>query len=434
MILSIYSLLLSLLFPVIWLASRFSRKLRLGIEGRKNLLDRTREHYETSKPSGTRILIHVASYGELEQAKPVIAALKEKIPSAHVHLTFFSPSGYENVIGKYSDADFISYAPFDLRSHVSAFLEIAKPDVALFTRYDVWPNMAAELSRRKVPSFLFAATASETSGRSLPIIRSIYRNVFRSLTKILTISDEDKIRFGEFRVNPETIIVTGDTRFDQVIARRNRLEQTGEHLLPERIRESIEHNRTLVFIVGSSWESDEAIYLETLKNSIERKDNILTVIAPHESSEDRVRKLLAKFAGNSIRFSKVSEWNGEPVIIVDSIGKLFGLYRYADIAMIGGGFGAGLHNILEVAIWGTPAIVGPKHNKSREVQDLVDRIAAFVVTTKKEFDFVFWRLAQSEDLRQSSGVGASRFVEEHRDATSKIMDEIMSLRGEMEWR
>ncbi len=424
--LALYNLFLSILLPFVRVASYFNPKLRRAFVGRKTLLEDTREHYEGASILGHRILIHAASFGELEQAKPVIAEIKKRFPTAHIHLTFFSPSGYENVVGKYADADFISYAPIDRRSDVAVFLDIVKPDIALFTRYDVWPNMANELKRRKIASILFAATASERSGRTLPVVSTLYKNVFRSLTKILTISEEDKKRIEKFEVDPRNVIVVGDTRFDQVQARQNALVQSEEQLLTDRIRASIAERGALVFVVGSSWESDEAIYLDTLKKSVDRSDNILTIIAPHEPTEGHVRALMGSFPSKAIRFSQIGEWQEEPVIIVDSIGKLFALYHYADIAMIAGGFGAGLHNILEAAVWGVPTIVGPKHKKSREVQQLIDRLAAFEVTSKAEFDFAFWQLAQLEDLRKSTGEQALHFVEENRGANERIMKEITS--------
>jgi 3-deoxy-D-manno-octulosonic-acid transferase len=421
---ALYNFLLPLLVLGIRVASLFDPKIRRGLAGRKKLLEETRKHYAEARIRGRRILIHVASFGELEQAKPIISALKAKDPEAHIHLTFFSPSGYENVIGKYDGADFITYSPADRRKNVLRFLDSVQPQLALFTRYDVWPNMARELKRRNIPSILFAATAAESTARKLPVARSFYRDTFRALSKILTVSEEDKSRFESFGLDPQNIVVAGDTRFDQVKARRDALEMSGEHLLPERICTSVEERGTLVLVVGSSWPSDEAIYLPTLIKSIERKDNILTIIAPHETDEARIEELLAKFSGNAIRYSKIDEWSGEQVIVVDGIGKLFGLYRYADIAMIGGGFGAGLHNILEAAVWDAPAIVGPKHQKSREVGELIDRIGAFEVSTQREFNFVFWRLAESEDLRKSSGEEAARFIQEHRGATERILSEL----------
>jgi 3-deoxy-D-manno-octulosonic-acid transferase len=425
--LTLYSLLLRLALPVIRVAAVFNHKLRRALDGRAALLKQTKEHYDHVIIGGPRILIHSASFGELEQAKPVIAEIKKQFPTAHIHLTFFSPSGYENTIGKYSDADFISYSPIDLPTTVAGFLDIVNPDLALFARYDVWPNMGRELKHRNIPSILFAATASDSSGRMMPLVSTLYKNVFRGLTKILALSERDKKQFEKFGVDAERVVVAGDTRFDQVLARRASIEYADDSLLPPVIRRSIEDRGTLVFVVGSSWPADEAIYLDTITQSNERGDNILTIIAPHEPSEERVRALLARFPGKAIRYSDIQNWSGEPVIVVDSIGKLFGLYRLADIAMIGGGFGAGLHNILEAAVWGVATIVGPKHGRSQEVQQLIDRLAAFEVTKKQEFDFAFWQLARSEELRHSSGELAAQYVEENRGATERIMKEIAPL-------
>ena len=420
----LYNLLLPLLIVGLRLASMFNSKIRRGLSGRTNLIEQTREHYEQANIDGLRILIHVASFGELEQAKPVIAAIKTEYPLAHIHLTFFSPSGYENVAGKYDGANFISYSPIDTRNHVRDFIDRVSPDLVLFTRYDVWPNMARELRRREIPSFLFAATMAEGLARKLPLVRDFYRDTFRSLTKILTVTEVDRSRFEKMGINDSAIEVAGDTRFDQVIMRREASEKEDKHFLPIEVCERVKQDGTLVFIVGSSWPGDEAIYLQTLRQSIERKDNILTIIAPHETDEPHVKKLLSQFPGKAVRYSAISDWSGEPIIVVDGIGKLFGLYRYADIAMIGGGFGAGLHNILEAAVWGIPAIAGPRHEKSSEVASLIDRLAAFEVKTKSEFDFVFWRLAQSEDLRHSAGEQAIRFVNENQGATRRILSVI----------
>ncbi len=421
---AIYNVLLPFLLFGARLAAIFNPKIRRGLAGRKSLLEEIRTHYASTTIQGLRILIHVASFGELEQAKPVISALKARNPAAHIHLTFFSPSGYENAIGKYMDPDLITYAPLDMRSVVSRFLNMVKPDLVLFTRYDVWPNMARELNRRNITAILFTATAAEGVLRKIPIFGGFYRDTFRSLTKILAVSDEDRERFLAMGLEPDKVEVAGDTRFDQVLARRNAINASGEQVLPKMTRDKIAELGTLVLVVGSSWPSDEALYFPALKESVERNDNILTIVAPHETGEERVRKLLAEFPGNALRLSSIEEWAGEPVIVVDSIGKLFGLYRYADVAMIGGGFGAGLHNILEAAVWGVPTIVGPRHEKSREVATLIDRIAAFEIKTTREFDFVFWRLAKSEDLRETAGAQATHFVEENTGATARIIHDL----------
>ncbi len=424
--LTLYNLFLPILQLGVKVAALFSSKIRRGLEGRRGLLSEIQKHYSTIASSRLRILVHSASYGELEQAKPIITALRKKYPSAHIHLTFFSPSGYENT-RKLDGVDFISYSPVDTRGNVSRFLDLVKPSISLFTRYDVWPNMANELHKRGIPSVLFAATAAESSRRMLPLSKALHTSVYKNLSKILTIGEQDEHRFNAMGVTPKQLVVAGDTRFDQVIARQRDVVAQGAPIIPDPIWEQIQSKGSLVFIIGSSWPADEAIVKATIAQSVERSDNIVTIIVPHEPSEERLRSLLALFPSKAIRLSQIGEYAGEPVIIVDSIGKLFGLYRYADVAMIGGGFGQGLHNVLEAAVWGIPAIVGPRHKKSQEVQLLIDQLAAFEVTSASEFDFVFWQLAKDDDLRATAGKKEKAFVEENQGATERIMTEIETL-------
>jgi 3-deoxy-D-manno-octulosonic-acid transferase len=424
-LLALYNLLLPILAVLVRGAAVFDSKIRRGLRGRSGLSGQVRAYYSAAAISGPRILIHVASFGELEQAKPVISALRERYPEAHIHLTFFSPSGYENAAGKYREPDFITYSPFDRPAEVRAFLDAARPDIALFTRYDVWPNMAAGLAERAIPSILFAATAAPASRRALPLVRSLHRTVYNSLTKILAISEADRTRFEALGIDSGRIEVVGDTRFDQVVARKAASVQ--KHLLPEKMRSQLDARGTLVFVLGSAWPADEAIVEATVRRAIERSDNILWIIVPHEPDAEHIAKLLSAYPRKTIKLSHIDNWSGEPVVIVDSIGKLFGLYQYADIAMIGGGFSAGLHNALEAAVWDAAVIVGPRHQKSCEVQAMIDRLAAFEVKSAREFEFVFERLLSDDDLRSSTGAKARAFVEEGQGATARILDAISEL-------
>ncbi len=404
----------------------FNPKVARGLAGRRAATVELRDHYSKPAIGNPRLLCHVASYGELEQAKPVISELRRSYPNIHIHLTFFSPSGYENVVGKYEEVDVISYLPLDLRADVSSFLDLTKPDLVLFARYDVWPNFAAELARRKTPTILFSATASNSSRRMLPLVSGLLRRTYSGLTKLLTISEADKAVFTRMGVPAEKIAAAGDTRFDQVVTRKERVARA-EGVLPDGIVTDLQEKGTLVFVMGSAWPEDEAIIRASIQQSIERGDNILAIVVPHEPTDANVRDLLADYPQKAIRFSELSNYQRQPIIIVDSIGKLFGLYRYADIAMIGGGFGAGVHNVLEASVWGVPVIVGPNHRKSQEVQRLIDSLAAFEVGNAKEFDFAFWQLVVSEDLRSGTGEKGQRFVEAQCGATHRIMNEITSV-------
>jgi 3-deoxy-D-manno-octulosonic-acid transferase len=194
----------------------------------------------------------------------------------------------------------------------------------------------------------------------------------------------------------------------------------------------LEERGTLVFVVGSSWPADIKAITPMLRQAIARRDNVLTLIVPHEPSDTNVGAILKSFGNEAIRFSQLSSYNREPIIIVDSIGKLFALYSLADIAMVGGGFGTAVHNVLEAAVWGTPAIVGPHHERSAEARELIDRMAAFEVKNTREFDFVFWRLAKDADLRDAAGNAAEAYVHGNAGATAKVIavcGELLEKRG-----
>ena len=182
---------------------------------------------------------------------------------------------------------------------------------------------------------------------------------------------------------------------------------------------------TFVFVAGSTWPADEAVLKSVLKKSLARKDNILTIVVPHEPSAKRVSSLLDAFASDAIALSQSEQYRGEKVIVVDSIGKLFGLYREADAAYVGGGFSAGVHNVIEPAVWCKPVIFGPKHSRSQEVQQLADCLAGFEIANSRELEFVLWRFLSDEDFRNQAGSNAEQFVKQGSGATARIVKEIL---------
>ncbi len=401
--------------------ARFNDKMRRALEGRKDLGLSVKRHYSVVDPRRIRILVHIASFGELEQAKPVIEALRIQYPDSHIHLTFFSPSGYEHAVGKYTTPDFITYSPDDSPAKVREFLDASKPDLVLFTRYDVWPNFAMELGRRAIKSVLFCATGGESSGRFHPLVDALHREVYRNLTHTCTISEEDRLAFVKLGVDPTRITPAGDTRFDQVRRRSDDLLHRGNTVLPAAILSRIAERQTFVFVAGSIWPKDVAVIRKTVQASIARHDNILFILVPHEPDEAHVRELISIAKDDSIRLSRIADYHRESLIVVDSIGQLFGLYQYADVAYVGGGFGAGIHNLLEAAIWGKPVIFGPKHQRSREAGELIAAGAGFEIANDREFDFVFWRMAKDRDLCTKSGERARTYVQSGGGATEEIL-------------
>jgi 3-deoxy-D-manno-octulosonic-acid transferase len=409
---------IGLFFFRIWLAiaALFDRKIRDGIVGRKHLFETIKAHYLDVAKERRKILIHVSSYGELEQAKPVIEALKREVPDAHIHLTFFSPSGYLNTVSKYKLPDHISYLPFDSKGNVRHFLDITKPDIVLFARYDVWHNFARELKRRNIASVLFSATFSDTPVKRFPFVRKLQQQTYSGLSKIFCISASDYTAFVNYGVPGEKLEVGGDTRYDQVIQRRS-VSGNKPAEVSGSLHERLTAEGAFTLVAGSTWPEDEEVLLKGWKSLVQRTQNVHLIIAPHEVTEGHLASLEQNFKPTS----RFSFYNGAKVIIVDSVGKLFNLYQYANVAYVGGGFGAGVHNVLEPASWGAPVIVGPKHQRSQEVALLIESGGAFEITDSTSFTETLWKLYQGTGLRKSAGIASKTFVEQRKGACKLII-------------
>lgn len=401
----------------------FDRKIKRGLEGRKELEKTLASHYKHVSSERGRIWIHASSFGELEQAKPVIEAIRASYPSSHIHLTFFSPSGYDNAIGKYLVPDLITYSPYDDRSSVEAFLDHVQPRLVLFTKYDVWPAVAEALEERDVPTILFSASLGADSGRHLPVVRSFIRRVYGRLRHILAISEEDRASFLHYGLDPARVQVGGDTRFDQVVARKDR--QTATPTIPQEVVQAWEERGAFVIVAGSVWEQDVKVLAPFLGLSRSRSDNAVWIIVPHEVDGASLRSIEKRLPDSRRLSGGVRDH--DRVILVDSVGQLFGLYQLADAAYVGGGFSNGVHNTLEAAVWGVPVLCGPRHRKTREVQRLIDAGGAFEVKNEREFQFALWQLMTQDDLREASGRKAQGFVEQGTGATGRVLETIGTL-------
>ena len=335
-----------LAIPMLWIVFRimgfFNAKVRRGIAGRKELFDQLARHTDGLRP-GKRVWFHSSSMGEFEQAKPIIAALRQRILDIRVIVTFYSPSGYEHS-RKYPHADIISYIPFDTRSGARRFLDLVRPDAAIMVRYDIWPNHIWELQKRGIPTMIANATMRRQTERRIPLVRSFHHYVYNAIDDILTVSKNDVEAFGFFHLTHPKIEAIGDTRYDQVSIRS--IEARKHAILPG----TVVINKK-VFVIGSSWPEDEQVILPALFRLQEGIPELLTILVPHEPTEDHVEQLERELNGSItyIRFSDLNEYRGERVIVVDSIGILLKLYAYAHVAYIGGSFRQGIHNVLEAA-------------------------------------------------------------------------------------
>ncbi|MBA4320330.1 MAG: 3-deoxy-D-manno-octulosonic acid transferase [Flavobacterium sp.] len=408
---------LPLLMLYFTIARLFSEKVRIGIEGRKLLFENVEKNLTKIDHTKKLVWFHSASLGEFEQAKPIIEKLKKEY-RVNILITFFSPSGYKNSI-KYPYADIISYIPFDTRSLSEKFVNLVKPDLVLFMRYDFWPNLVRILKVKKVPSFIVDATMRSDSKRLWLISKSFHKVLFKDITKILTVSEEDAKNFNLFDYPEEKLKAVGDTRFDRVYIKS--LDAKSRRLFTDGFFAGKK-----VFVFGSSWEADEEVILPAIEKLFKHDKNIVMIIAPHEPTILHLEKLEQTFNGKipAIRFSYLNHYNNERIIIVDSIGILLTLYHYANLVYVGGSFKQGIHNVLEPAVYGVPVIFGPKIQNSREALMMVELGCGIVVENKKEAYRHLRNLFTNDSLRESLGKISSGFVNKNIGATDKITDEI----------
>ncbi len=402
---------------LIGIASIFNKKIRAGITGRKRIFEDLIINRLALDNSKKTIWFHSSSLGEFEQAKPIIEKLKNEA-GVNIIVSFFSPSGYDNS-KKYPFADLITYMPFDSKWRAERFIKVVKPDVAVFMRYDIWPNHIWELGKKNIPALLVDATMKKKSLRKIPLIKSFHKYVFGEFNKILTISEQDSKGFIEFGCSIEKIEIVGDTRFDRVYNRSLAAKTT--KIIDEKILSDKK-----VLIAGSTWEQDEDVLLPIFKKLAKFDEKVLLIIAPHEPTLLHLEKIENEFAGEleTIRLSLLSNYINQRIIIVDSIGVLSILYNYADAAFVGGSFKQNVHNVLEAAVYGVPVLFGPKIENSQEAKQLVETAGGMLVRGKKEMYRRLRSLFQDENLRLRRGKKSFEYVQKNIGATEKIFSEI----------
>ncbi len=407
--------------PALWfslqIVALFSPKAKRGISGRGDLFQRL-EQEQRKLVASRRIWFHSSSLGEFEQAKPIIAALRKQYKDLDIIVTFFSPSGYEHS-RSYKLANIISYIPFDTASNARRFLNLLQPDVAVMVRYDIWPNHLWELSRRKIPTLIANATLRKTSSRFWFALRNFHHYLYDQVTEILTVAEADAEAFRAFELRQPTILVIGDTRYDQVWQRS--IDARTKHVLPRNILK-----RRRVLVVGSSWEEDEAVILPAFRKTRQYDPSLLMILVPHEPTEATLERLESAMNGTcrSIRFSALNDYSNEEVILVDSIGILMTLYQYADVAYVGGSFKQGIHNVLEPAAYGHPVLFGPQHDNSHEARELVRRGGGFVVLNEEDCFRQLQRLLKNKSVLSRAGAEALRLVKENTGATQRFLTEL----------
>ena len=394
-------------FAGIGLASSFHPKARLMTEGRKETLSRIKEK---RKPGDRYLWLHASSLGEFEQGRPLIEAVKKEHPEIKVCLTFFSPSGYE-VRKNYAGADIVAYLPFDTSADLRSFLDLLAPEMAVFVKYEFWLNALSLLREKGTPTYLISAKFRP----SQPFFKpwgGLFREALKGFTEIFV---QEKGSLDLLKgIGIDRVTVAGDTRADRVI-------EIAEHAEPLPVVEAFAKGKP-VLIVGSSWDKDEERYLPFLKA---QRGNMLTIIAPHEVHEERIVSLLESLKPlKAHRYTQGTPPEGTEVLVIDRIGILSSVYAYGTIAYIGGGFGAGIHNTLEPAVYGLPVIFGPRHEKFAEALALLERGGAFSYETEEELSGILSKLLDDPDFCQKAGRAAGDFVRESSGATRTILSKL----------
>ena len=404
------------------LASLFHDKLKETFATRKNI--RERWHSSGATFNERPVWFHVASVGEYEQAKPVISRLAADHPEIPVALTFTSPSGYtfaerKEQMGDGNNIKFMEYLPVDFARNARFCLAFLDPRLLVFVKFDIWPNLIWEATQRRIPCMLIDATLSSSSHRISSIGKLFYRSVYSGLGHILAISDQDAERFIDCVPDHGGISVTGDTRFDRVMERKQL--NHGPSL-------DIDKRGRFVIIAGSTWPKDEAHLLPALGRLATDQRELLIIIAPHEPKPERVAELLEWAGANGLEAAKLSEREslstvptGAQVLVVDSVGVLAEAYRFADVAYVGGGFSTGVHSVIEPAIMGLPTVFGPLHKNSFEAIELLRKRAAFEIDNAKTVYDKLALLLSDEALRSEMGQNARAYVESQLGATDRCM-------------
>jgi 3-deoxy-D-manno-octulosonic-acid transferase len=393
----------------VWLAAPFNGKARLYISGRRDWLVKLQRQVNRD---ARYIWIHCASLGEFEQGRPIIEAIREQYHEYSIVLTFFSPSGYE-IRKKYPFADIISYLPADTRQNARNFLDVIRPEKVLFVKYEFWYHYISELQRRSIPLYLVSGIfrSNQVFFSGMPWGKW-FRNILHGFSHLF-VQENNSAKLLE-KAGITKFTVAGDTRFDRVatIARSAKDIPVVDKFIGNKP----------VLVAGSTWKPDE----ELLARFININNNFKSIIAPHEVTPENVNNLERLLKKTSVRLSlaKESEIHRYDVLIIDSIGLLSSLYRYGSIAYIGGGFGVGIHNILEAATFGLPVIFGPRYQKFREARDLVDLGAAFPVTKYDDLHNAIKMLLDDRQLRKDKSQTTVDYVKLNRGATQKIINQI----------
>lgn len=409
------------IYFVLWgiaIASLFNEKVRKMWRGEREAFKILKQKVD---PNAKYIWFHAASLGEFEQGRPLMEHIRKDYPQYKILLTFYSPSGYE-VRKNYEGADIICYMPVDTRLNAIRFLRLVRPVMAFFIKYEFWSNFLHILKHRNIPTYSVSSIFREDQvffkwyGRS-------YAGVLKCFTRFFVQNEESKRLLEGIGIT--AVDVVGDTRFDRVLQIKEAAKQlpiceafrTG---VASSQSADVPHHDFKVFVAGSSWPPDENIFIPFFN---EHKDWRL-LIAPHVIAEEHLKLILSLIKGKKVvRYTQTTpeEAAEADVLIIDCFGLLSSMYNYGDVAYIGGGFGVGIHNTLEAAVWNMPVIFGPNNKKFQEAQGLLKSGGGFEINTYEDFSGLMSSLMNDETFLKQAGDKAGTYVAHLAGATDKVL-------------
>nr|WP_154364741.1 glycosyltransferase N-terminal domain-containing protein [Maribacter luteus] len=389
----------------------FQPKIKLFVKGRKETFSILRKSIQKDDPV---IWVHVASLGEFEQGLPVIEKLKAQYPLYKIVISFFSPSGYE-VKKNSAVADAIVYLPIDTIGNAKRFINTINPKVAIFVKYEIWPNYLKVLAENNIPTILISAIF-----RKDQVFFKWYGGLMRKALQTFThffVQDEKSIELLK-GIDLKNSTLSGDTRFDRV---SEILQQDNQLSFMDHFKEG-----SLCFVAGSTWPDDEAIMLPFIN---ETEKNLKFVLAPHNIKPEHIVSLKKSISKTTLLYSELEQHDPSnfDVLIIDTIGLLTKIYSYANIGYVGGAFGTGLHNTLEPAVHGIPVIIGPDYSGFKEAETLVRKEGIIVVQNSLQFNDTMTRLLENPEFAAKTGKVNSDYVTANKGASVQIISYLRTL-------
>lgn len=407
----IYNLIVHIAWLFLKLAALFSSKMRLFVNGRKKTYSILKN---AISKSDNVIWMHAASLGEFEQGLPIIERLKREFPNYKILVTFFSPSGYE-VKKNTSAADIVTYLPMDTLQNAKRFIKHVNPKLAIFVKYEIWPNYLHELKKNQISTILVSAIFKQEQvyfkgyGGFMRKALATFGHIF--------VQNKSSQQLLE-SINIKNTAISGDTRLDRV---SEILEQNNSLSFMEKFKK--DH---LCFVGGSTWPEDEILFINFINHA---PKNLKFVIAPHTIKKDKILGLAGAINKNTVVYSKLEEntIGDYEVLIIDTIGMLTKIYSYADIAYVGGGFATGLHNTLEPAVFGIPVIIGPNYSGFKEAEDLVSLKGLLPINDQRSFDEQIKKLLDNQVFLRKTGEINTAYISKNKGASVQIVDYLRRL-------